>query len=123
LIPLPSLGAVGTRAGAMLILELDDYGEFLGLLHHSPHSVLYEDDMYLTALHLFEARKFLYHRPDIADRIRLCERVEEVAAISAEMEAFTRRDWVNVRRSMVSRLNKNKFHPYFALRVCWLTFC
>jgi predicted NAD-dependent protein-ADP-ribosyltransferase YbiA (DUF1768 family) len=86
----------------MLVLELDDYGELSGLLHHSPHSVVYEDDLYPTALHLFEARKFLYHRPDIADRIRLCERVEEVTAISAEMAAFTRRDWGNVALFMVS---------------------
>jgi len=38
--------------------------------------------LYPTGLHLFEARKFLDHRPDLARRIRECSRVEEVTAIS-----------------------------------------
>jgi predicted NAD-dependent protein-ADP-ribosyltransferase YbiA (DUF1768 family) len=69
------------------------YGEYAGLLYHSPHNVLYQDELYPTALHLFEARRFLDHRPDLADRIRQCERVEEVTAISVDLAEFTRRDW------------------------------
>jgi hypothetical protein len=70
--------------------------EYLGLLYHSPHMVLYEDELYPTALHLFGALKFLEHRPDIADRIRLCEHVEDVTAMSASFAEHTRRDWGNV---------------------------
>jgi hypothetical protein len=91
----PSLGTIG-RVGAMPILKFNGFGEFMGLLCHSPHSVLYDDELYPSALHLFEALRFLYHRSDIAERIRLCEHVEEVAAISAEMAEFTRRDWGNI---------------------------
>ena len=84
------------------VLKFNGYGEFSGLLYHSPHSVVYEEELYPTALHLFEARKFLDHRPDLADRIRQCERVEDVTAISAELADFTRRDWGNVALSTVS---------------------
>ncbi len=96
--PSPSLGA-----GAVpQILKFNGYGEFSGLLYHSPHTVLYQEELYPTALHLFEARKFLDHRPDLAERIRQCERVEEVTAISAELADFTRRDWGNVALITVS---------------------
>jgi hypothetical protein len=105
-IPLPSLGE-GGAGGMAPVLRFNSYGEFSGLSYHSPHSVVYEDDLYPTALHLFEARKFLDHRPDLADRIRQCELVEEVTAISAELAEFTRRDWGNVALSTVS----NPFLP------------
>ena len=99
--PEPSLGPGG--GGSMApVLKFNGYGEFSGLLYHSPHSVVYEEELYPTALHLFEARKFLDHRPDLADRIRQCERVEDVTAISAELADFTRRDWGNVALSTVS---------------------
>jgi len=90
--PSPSLGA-----GAVpQILRFNGYGEFSGLLYHSPHTVLYQEELYPTALHLFEASKFFDHRPDLAERIRQCERVEEVTAISAELADFTRRDWASI---------------------------
>ena len=85
------------------VIEFNGYGEFPELLCYSPHSVVYEDKLYPTALHLFEARKFLPHLPDLADRIRQCERVEQVASISAEMADFIRRDWGNVMLNMVSK--------------------
>jgi hypothetical protein len=117
--PSPSLGAGG---GAMApVLKFNGYGEFSGLLYHSPHSVVYEEELYPTALHLFEARKFLDHRPDLADRIRQCDRVEDVTAISAEMADFTRRDWGNVALTTVSRLFSST--PYFASRVWWANLC
>ncbi|KAH9986140.1 hypothetical protein BJV77DRAFT_1030130 [Russula vinacea] len=93
--PSPSLGAGGIGDMAP-VLKFDGYGAFSGLLYHSPHSVVYEDDLYPTALHLYEARKFLYHRPDLAERIRQCEQVEEVTALSAELGVFARWDWGNM---------------------------
>ena len=97
----PSLGG-GGGGGMAPVLKFNGYGEYAGLLYHSPHSVVYEDDLYPTALHLFEARKFLDHRPDLAEQIRRCERVEEVTAISAQLAEFTRRDWGNVALRTVS---------------------
>src|SRR5216683_258526 len=90
--PTPSLGA-----GAVpQIIKFNGYGEFSGLLYHSPHSVVFQEELYPTALHLFEACRFIDHRSDLADRVRQCSRVEDVPAISAEMAVFTRRDWDNV---------------------------
>jgi hypothetical protein len=115
--PSPSLGNGGSMAP---VLKFNGYGEYSGLLYHSPHSVVYEEELYPTALHLFEARKFLDHRPDLADRIRQCDRVEDVTAISAELAEFTRRDWGNVALSTVS---KSTFRFSIAPRVCWANLC
>jgi len=101
--PSPSLGWGGS-GGMAQVLKFNGYGEFAGLLYHSPHSVMYEDDLYPTALHLFEARKFLDHRPDLAEQIRRCEHVEEVTAISAQLAEFTRRDLAIVVLRTVSNL-------------------
>jgi hypothetical protein len=115
--PSPSLGA-GVVGNMAPVLKFNGYGEFSGLLYHSPHSVVYEEELYPTALHLFEARKFLDHRPDLADRIRQCERVEDVTAISAELADFTRRDWGNVALSTVS--HHFFFLSTYADRDVWL---
>jgi hypothetical protein len=104
LIPTPSLG-VGDSGVMTPILKIYDDGDYSGLLCHSPHNVMFEEDLYPTALHLFEARKFSDHRPDLADRIRACERVEGVAAIRAEQAEFTRQDWGHVALSTVSNQN------------------
>ena len=85
------------------VIKLKPYGEFSGLLHYSLHSVLYEGKIYPTALHLFEARKFLPYRRDLAKRVRQCERVEQVPWISAELADFVRQDWVNIRLDTVSK--------------------
>jgi len=82
-------------------LKFNENGEFSGLLYYSPHNVAYQDDLYPTALHLFEARKFVDHRPDLAERIRLCEGIEEVTAVSAKFAEFMRRDWNNVALTIV----------------------
>jgi Family of unknown function (DUF6535) len=84
------------------VTKFNGYGDLSGLLYYSLHSVLYEDELYPTALHLFEARKFLPSRPDLADRIRQCEQVEQVASVSADLAEFMRRDWAFVALNTVS---------------------
>ena len=100
--PLDSVLIDGKMTIPSPVLKFNGFGEFAGLLYHSPHSVIFEEDLYPTALHLFEARKFLYHRPDLADRIRQCEHVEEVTSLSEELGEFVRRDWGNVALNTVS---------------------
>ena len=92
------------------ILMFNGYGEFSVFLCHSPHSVVYDDELYPTAIHLFEARKFLDHRPDLADRIRKCESPEDVTALCAKLADFARRDWGNVALDTVS-INFVSGHP------------
>jgi hypothetical protein len=82
----------------------NEYGDFAALLNNSPHGVVYREAPYPTALHLFEARRFLDHRPDLAERIRLCDRVEWVTLISGQQAEFTRRDWYKIALSAVSTL-------------------
>ena len=96
-------GPAQTKHVIQSVIKINGYGEFSGLLHSSPHGVLYEGKQYPTALHLFEARKFLPHRHDLADRIRQSERVEEVTSISAEHVDSIRRDWGNIMLSVVSK--------------------
>lgn len=91
---------------SVITFNCNKYWEFSELLCYSPHSVLYEDKLYPTALHLFEARKFLSHLPDLADRIRQCKGVDEVTSISAEMVNFIRRDWANVMIDTVSKIHR-----------------
>ena len=86
-----------------LVIESNGNGEFSGLLYYSLHGVLYEDKKYPTALHLFEARKFLPHWPSLADRVRQCERVEQVPSVSAELVNCIRLDWGDIMLSVVSR--------------------
>jgi predicted NAD-dependent protein-ADP-ribosyltransferase YbiA (DUF1768 family) len=106
-VPLPVVGRGGPEQiplGMPSVIKFNGHGEFSGLLYYSPHSVVYKDELYPTALHLFEALKFLPHRPDLADRVRQCERVEQVASIRAELVDFIRQDWGNVMLSWVSKL-------------------
>ena len=95
--PLP-----GGGGNLMTVIKFNGYGEYAGLLYHSPHSVVYEEELYPTALHLFEAHKFLAHRPDLAETIRRCELVEEVTAMSRELGEFVRRDWGAIALTTVS---------------------
>ena len=86
------------------VIKFNQDGYFSELLHYLPHSVLYEGMLYPTVLHLLEARKFLPHRPDLAERIRQCERVEQATSISAKLadSNFIPRDWDSNMISMVS---------------------
>jgi predicted NAD-dependent protein-ADP-ribosyltransferase YbiA (DUF1768 family) len=83
------------------ILKFNKDGEFSGLLYYSPHTVVYQDKLYPMALHLFKAWKFINHQPDLAECIRLCEHIEEVTAVSAELVGFMQRDWNNVTLAIV----------------------
>ncbi|KAI0250419.1 hypothetical protein BJV78DRAFT_559242 [Lactifluus subvellereus] len=110
-IPSPSLDACAVQT-----IEFHGYGEFAALLCHSPHSILYQDELYPTALHLFEARKFIDQRPDLAERIRECERIEDVTSIGAEMANFARQDWENVALITMDEVLYLKFRQHGALR-------
>lgn len=112
--PSPGVG------GVVPTVRFNGYGEYSGLLYHSPHRVMYEDDLYPTALHLFEALKFHEHRPDLAERIRLCERVEDVAVVSASITEETRRDWGGIALATMDEVLYLKFRQHGDLRALLL---
>ncbi|KAF8462184.1 hypothetical protein DFH94DRAFT_640741 [Russula ochroleuca] len=102
------------------VIKLDGYGDFPGLLHYSPHSVLYEDKQYPTALHLFEACKFLPDWPDLADRVRQCQHIDQVTSTSAGLANFIRPDWGNVMLSTMDEVVYLKFRQHDDLRTLLL---
>lgn len=70
--------------------------ELAGFMNHSAHRVLHQNKTYPSALHLHEAFKFMDHRPELAERIRHCARVQEVYPLSASLQDQVRPDWGQV---------------------------
>lgn len=77
------------------VLKFNEFGDFAALLNNSPHSVVYRNLVYPTALHLYEAHKFLDHKPEVAEQIRRSE-VQWVTVVSGQFANYMRRDWGNV---------------------------
>lgn len=70
----------------------------------SLHKILYKKKLYPTAAHLFEAHKFLKHKPELAERIRTSsEFAAEMDSLSRtfERDGFVRSDWALVWRDKV----------------------
>lgn len=57
--------------------------------------MVYNNLVYPTALHLYEAHKFLDHKPEVAEQIRGSE-LRWVLAVSGQYANFMRRDWGNI---------------------------
>ncbi|KAF8589662.1 hypothetical protein K439DRAFT_1332167 [Ramaria rubella] len=82
----------------------------------SPHKILYKKKLYPTAAHLFEAHKFLKHRPDLAERIRTAsDNAAEMGALawSFQLDGQVRPDWELVWRDKMDEVLYLKFvqHP------------
>jgi predicted NAD-dependent protein-ADP-ribosyltransferase YbiA (DUF1768 family) len=71
-------------------------------LNHSPHRVMYGNQIYPTAMHLHEAMKFMDHKPELAETIRQCQSVEDVYPLAAKLQVWVRPDWGMVFVDMVS---------------------
>lgn len=117
---LPNLnsGSVGGRVGATpsptpmppsrpatpqpppIVIERN--GQFGDLLHSSHHRVMWDHRKYPTAAHLFEAFKFLEHRPELAERVRRTGNADEAAATAASMGEHVRPDWQEIQVQLVS---------------------
>ena len=61
----------------------------MGLVCYPLRSALYEDELFPSVSHLFEACKLLLDSLDLTDDIRQCERLKEVTSISAGLTDFT----------------------------------
>lgn len=102
-LPAPVVPARGNYDLSPPVLKFNEYGDFAALLNNSPHSVVHRNLVYPTALHLYEAHKFLDHKPEIAEQIRRSE-VQWVTAVSGQYANFTRRDWGTIGLSTVRGL-------------------
>ncbi|KAI0029255.1 hypothetical protein K488DRAFT_56763 [Vararia minispora EC-137] len=80
-----------------------------------PDVILYDGDSYPTALHLFEALKYLPHRPDVARMIREAP-LQDMSAISERHAAAMRPDWDNVALQMMDDVLYHKFRQHARAR-------
>ena len=69
---------------------------FSAFLNHSPYRILYRNVIYPTALHLYEAMKFIDHQPQIAEAIRNVSSPHEVYPTAAKFQHLQRTDWPQV---------------------------
>ncbi|KAK7676141.1 hypothetical protein QCA50_020891 [Cerrena zonata] len=102
------------------ILNIEDGGPLSGLLHYSPHPVNFNRKVYPTAYHLWEAFKFMDHRPDIAERIRTTgsgpDGLQAARRLADEMRDAMRLDWGQVAMSLAEEALYTKFVQHPTLR-------
>ncbi|KXN81846.1 Swarming motility protein YbiA [Leucoagaricus sp. SymC.cos] len=85
-------------------------------LNHSPHRVMYQNKIYPSAMHLHEAMKFMEHKPELAESIRMCQDVEEVYPLTAKLQAWVRPDWGAVFVDKMEEVLWHKFTQHQDLR-------
>ncbi|KAJ7252758.1 hypothetical protein B0H12DRAFT_610908 [Mycena haematopus] len=79
----------------------------------SPHPVIYNGVTYPTSQHLFQAFKFLGHRPDIAEKVRMASTSELAFKIAHANTASIRGDWFSLSKAKMEEALFLKFsqHP------------
>ncbi|KAG9317755.1 hypothetical protein JVU11DRAFT_1973 [Chiua virens] len=100
-------------------IKFDHTGEFAGFVNHSNHRVIYRNKMYPTASHLLEAMKFT-HRPELQERIRTCEDVNDMYPLSASFQEHVRPDWGQVFLQTMQDVLFLKFKQHPGLRTLLL---
>lgn len=76
---------------------------FSAFLNHSSHRILYRNVTYPSALHLYEAMKFIDYQPHIAEVIRNVPVVHDVYPTAVKFQHLQRPDWGRI------YLNKVRF--------------
>lgn len=70
---------------------------------HSP--IQYDNEIYRTAEHLFQAHKFFKTNHEVAREIRNCGRPREALELAGRNKHFVRQDWSDVNVRIVGRLD------------------
>lgn len=87
------------------IFNIEEGGPLSGLIHYSPYPVNYNRKVYPTAYHLWEAFKFMDHRPDLAEQIRITgsgpQGVQAARQIAEDRRETIRLDWDHVAMQLV----------------------
>lgn len=101
------------------ILFYDKNVPYYGFTNFSNHPVVFENKKYLTSEHLFQAFKFLGHRPDIAEHLRtFSRRPMDVYNEARKFDHEKRSDWlsgrINIEKMKVAL--KLKFTQHESLR-------
>ncbi|EGN95184.1 hypothetical protein SERLA73DRAFT_187510 [Serpula lacrymans var. lacrymans S7.3] len=103
--------------GRTRILFYDKGKPHYGFTNFSPHPILYKRKRYPTSEHLFQAMKFIDHRPDIAERIRTCSDKPSVAFAEAhKFQTSVRPDWMTVNIQKMDEVLWHKFTQHASLK-------
>ncbi|KAJ7623413.1 hypothetical protein FB45DRAFT_104758 [Roridomyces roridus] len=97
---------------------------FPGFLNYSPHRIMFNGAPYPSAMHLYEAMKFLPNHPELAEQIRLCSDVAAVFPLSLELQqqpnVTIRGDWNSLHLEHMEEAILNKFRQHPDLRAMLL---
>jgi len=90
---------------------------FYGFTNFSPHSVMYEGKRYPTSEHLFQAFKFMEHRPHLAEHIRTVSDKPSMALSEARrFQPEVRTDWKQTNISVMEKVLRLKFEQNECLK-------
>lgn len=95
---------------------------FFWLNNASPHPIVVDGIRYPTAEHLFQAQKFIDHRPDIANKIRKTSNPVDAVHIARMYAKEVRSDWIKggVNVATMRMVLLTKFMQYSDLRLALL---
>ncbi|TFY59980.1 hypothetical protein EVJ58_g5436 [Rhodofomes roseus] len=82
----------------------------------APYNVYWDGRMYPTAEHLFQAHKFMPHRPDLAERIRHLPSPRAALEEAGRLRGLQRPDWFDVNISVMDAVVEAKFTQHLSLR-------
>ncbi|KAL1737992.1 hypothetical protein HDZ31DRAFT_17358, partial [Schizophyllum fasciatum] len=104
-------------AAPQRILFYHKHDPYYGFTNFSDHPVLFNNKLYPTSEHLFQASKFIDHRPLIAEHIRTVSRRPAVAFSEARrFQPEVRPDWLQSNIEMMDRAISLKFRQHPELR-------
>ncbi|KAJ7765389.1 hypothetical protein DFH07DRAFT_737700 [Mycena maculata] len=92
------------------------HGQHADFNQFSLHSVGCKGVIYPTSLHLFQAFKFLGHRPDLAEQIRRASTAALAVDIAHANQAHARPDWLSVNIAKMEEALFLKFSQHPLLR-------
>ncbi|CAG7849686.1 SubName: Full=Uncharacterized protein {ECO:0000313/EMBL:CCA74095.1} [Serendipita indica DSM 11827] len=99
------------------ILFYDKDKPFYGFTNFSPHSVVFEGRTYPTSEHVFQAYKFIVHRPGLAEHIRTFSKNPRDAFNEARrFQPEVREDWAKVKIDLMYNILKAKFSQHSSLK-------
>ncbi|KAJ7140418.1 hypothetical protein C8R46DRAFT_921430 [Mycena filopes] len=104
----------GRKRQLVLIYGDPQYDNFM---NSSPHPIIYNARKYPTAEHLFQALKYVEHRPDIAERIRTISKSGNKAYhYSMTQLKHQHPDWDRMRTAKMEIVHWHKFSQHRNLK-------
>ncbi|KAG9030064.1 hypothetical protein FRB95_004598 [Tulasnella sp. JGI-2019a] len=90
---------------------------YSGFSNSSFHDVEFEQKLYPTAEHLFQALKFLEHQPDLAEQVRkVSTRPADAFAEAHRLKQHVRSDWNDINIAMMDYVLRLKFMQHADVR-------